>query len=611
MTRADPLSCTLPLFLAVALLSWMSMAAAEDLRVRKPVATIGGGTGALSMEDANRLWTSLGPDLVLLNVTDPSDISIESRLRLGESLSKTIKNRNVLYAAGRDRKFWVIDIEDPLNPKVMKQLLFEREATKFGFVGDRTMFLDGTKVKVYDFSNPREPSHLQDFELGYWSMLIHTEAALGFTGSHRDGIRVYDQSDPSAPREVGKYPLDKNPTGFVMNGSIAFIGESQMGIHAVDFSNPAEPKKIGYVENQGVSAPLYLAENYLFQPGVRPDLTVYDVSDATNLVKIAEIDSSGGAEEVLYANGKLFLPSEGLKVYDFSQPKEPRLIGKFSNAHLPRHVHYRSGVAYVGGNSAELAVVDCADPSDPRLEGFVQLKGLPKCIAGKGNHLYISSAESGMEVFELSDPFQPQLVYHDGSFRKVQKLEFRDEIGVALELNGAVLILDISEPSHPKKVGVYYQGGGTPQDAEWVNGLMMLAAGSGGAQFVDLTYPFSPFFKSLIGLERGVSHVGLVGSTAILTEQQISAKWFDVSDPLNAVEMGTFEETPAGVVTWGDRAFFTGYQGGVEYDFSDPKKPLKMGTFQNGLGMSAVVFDDLLFDPGLWAGLRIFDLAGD
>ncbi|MCA9410915.1 MAG: hypothetical protein KC944_06875 [Candidatus Omnitrophica bacterium] len=590
------------------LLVLSTIASSGELPVRKPIATIGGGVGALCSEDHDRLWAAVGEDLVLFNVTDPSNIYIESKLHLEGGLNQTVKNGNVLHALGKENKFWTIDIEDPLDPKILKEISLERPPKPICFMGDQGLILDGSKVKVFDFSEPRDPKPIQEFQLDHWPNLIQTGGTLGFTGRDREGIRIYDLSAPGGPEEVGRYPLDRYPGGLVMKDSTAYIVESQMGIHVVDLSNPANPQKVSYIEDRNVMETVQLFQNYLCLPGSKPDLTIYDVSDAHRPTKVAEIDSPAGTLEVLLTDGRIFLPSEGLKVYDFSTPSDPRFLGKYSHPHLPKFVYYRSNIAYVGGDASEIALVDCSEPKDPRVKGFVQLKGTPRCLTGIGKYLYVAGNEFGLEVYDLTEPLKPEKIHHDGRFQKVHAISFGGNLAAAAEWNGEVQIFDIADPSHPNWVTSYDSGSGSPYNAEWLDEYMIVAGGRSGLQLVDVTYPFSPVFKNLIGLEKGVSHITLLGKTAVLTAQQSPAAWFDFSDPIYPKKLGELEETPTSSLSWKDHIVLTGNQGGQVYDFVDPLNPKKVAVFEDGLNSQSAIFGDLLFAPTWWKGLRIFDL---
>ena len=100
----------------------------------------------------------------------------------------------------------------------------------------------------------------------------------------------------------------------------------------------------------------------------------------------------------------------GLKVYDFSDPTQPVLLGECDTPGNAYNLTLVGELAFIAdGYEGGLQIVEISDPTDPQLLGGCATPG--GCFAVAANDKYAYSAEgmSGIAIIDITDPYNPQL----------------------------------------------------------------------------------------------------------------------------------------------------------------------------------------------------------
>ena len=182
-----------------------------------------------------------------------------------------------------------------------------------------------------------------------------------------------------------------------------------------------------------------------------------------------------------------------------------------------------------------------------------------------------------------------------------------------LSSGSVVLILDMTDPTNPTKVGEVV----TPV-LVWgltlFGDLLLVADGEAGLRVVDVSAPASPAevgFLDTPGGGAGAYEVAVSGDLALVGDRTGGLRIIDISDPTDPVEVGFFEtpDSAFGVAISGDLALVASRGGLYVIDFSDPTNPTEVGFLAMFYGVGVAISGDLVLVADFLAGLRIVDFS--
>lgn len=277
---------------------------------------------------------------------------------------------------------------------------------------------------------------------------------------------------------------------------------------------------------------------------------------------------------------------------------------------LPVDIYVTRGHAYVvsipdGGERGGLTVFDVSDPAAPVLKTRISLPNdnYWNGVWAKGNALYVASASTGVVVFDISDPASPVLLKSVPSGQgqlDVHTVFVEGERLYAMSPGPTprTLIFDIQRDTEPRLLGEYAEQGavsnpavGFPHDALAFEGMLFINHWSGGYLMVDVSEPESPRKVGAYTYPYATSHanaVGRFGERRIAFEGGESwgahLRVLDVTDPVQPKRIGEYElEANASIhnmVLKGERLYIAYYHHGVRVlDVSEPENPKEVAYY--------------------------------
>ena len=415
----------------------------------------------------------------------------------------------------------------------------------FAYVGGEHEFL------VVDVSNPEAPTRAGRIELPEDSLTAVAAAGSYVLAGNEygDALLVIDVTDPGSPRTASRMEDWNNVQDIAVAGDVAFIVDYD-GMTPVDISDPANPVRF--------SDP---------------------VSD-----RVKHIDISSGLAYVTDFNG-------GLRIYDISDPASPEYLGRFPEGHRAG----ASGVAVTGDLAVVvwpggLETVDVSDPGGPVGLGFSGRLSAKPGIHGHvrlvGEHAVVLG-KAGASIVDLSDPAAPFEVGVFSMRSDTPWWTFDADLDVSGTLafiaggSNAPVVVDISEPEKPRRVGLHSDSLG------WGRG----AAVSGGHAYVATTSNFltidvvgadAPRLIGSVPLPGEAYHVAVQNDHAYVTLDWIGLRVVDVGDPSQPVIVGGLDLPPGHfhlAVSGSVASIATGSSLRV-LDISDPAKPAQINAVQ-------------------------------
>ena len=387
----------------------------------------------------------------------------------------------------------MIDISDPLQPRVLGSLNAEYQYFDVVAQGPLAYAACGMGLEVIDISNPGQPRRLSDTYTGGWTIAVKgTHAYM----TNMSGVVAADISDPVAPRVVGNVAfaeLHFDANGLALSGDYVYVADCEFGLVVVDarrvetaerpltrqivdidvdhfvaclvvpggialydFWNPIYPRFLGMATMAGEGGEVAIRGSLAYLADGSIGLVVFDVTDATSSA-IGVADTPGTARGVAVSGSYAFVADagRGLQVIDVSDPVWPVIV-----ASVPIPYSYVNDVALSGGwaylavGVAGLYVVDIRDPRNPAIMSHLATSNARK-VRVLGSYAYVADGGSGLRVIDVSNPASPQLVatVNTGSSITVVAVDGENAFCASADL---VHWIDIAEPSDPRRIATLH-----------------------------------------------------------------------------------------------------------------------------------------------------------
>ena len=356
----------------------------------------------------------------------------------------------------------IVDISVPTAPRYLGTALQGEFAADVAG-GDDVIFVlqDRGVVRAADVSDPAAPKTLGAYLTFREARSIELVDGLVRTGS-RDGIEFIDVAVPAWPTQVGVLPMQGPLLAVSVEGTTAFLADGSFGMRVVDLSAPELPVEIATYQTPYGSADVDVSNGIAYLAS--GDVYRLDVSDPTNPSRVRRI--RGGRFTLgidLVGSFAYLIGSEGLRIFDFSDPTPPLLVGSVDLPGSSSSVAISGEIAVVASPDpdAGLLLVDISDPSAPVLTHILpQLTSRAVDVAG--DVAYVATKDMGLQLVDLANPAQSPVS------PGLAIVESSDHISVHGDYAyyGST-ILDVSTPLAPRVVGAFPTAG-------WVSGVAPL-----------------------------------------------------------------------------------------------------------------------------------------
>lgn len=237
---------------------------------------------------------------------------------------------------------YIVDVSDPAAPVLVSEVDgipgFDLKAWQhyvYTVNGGRNG--DGS---IVDISNPAAPRVVGSFPTAH-NIFISDG---GFLVAEYPGITIYDlNGDPTAPVEVWRGGVEGHDASVIGDRLYDFHGGSTgMGYTRIyDISDPAAPVVLGDITDPTISyhhsgwtsadgRHLFICDELARDP--QPDITVWDIADPANPVRVGEIrDSTATVHNVYVIDTYAYVAyyTAGFRIYDVSDPANPIRVEEY------------------------------------------------------------------------------------------------------------------------------------------------------------------------------------------------------------------------------------------------------------------------------------------
>lgn len=443
---------------------------------------------------------------------------------------------------------WVIDVLNPAAPVEVGYIDLVQDgfdiavAGQYAFVTARFQGL-----RVINISNPQNPVEVGAYQNGD----LHSLTVAGGYAYVSDsgvwdgqayvghGLKIISLSDPANPLLAGSY--DKGGR-VAVTGNLAFVAADAGGFLTASADN----------------------------------LSIVDVTNPAAPVEVAVYDPPGDAVDLaVQADYGYLLDGDKLRILNVSDDAEPVEVGRHTLPENGRHLTVSGSYAYVAADEAGLRIIDVSDPAQPDEVGFLDTYTKTMDVDTQGQYAYLATKESGLRIVDVSDPTAPVEVGFYMTHQLTYDYERTDVIvsgNYAYVIAGRSFIIDISDPGAPVEVaqlslGDYLDVEVVGQHA-YVSSTHIIVIGQtfNGLSIFDLSDPTAPVKVGVYFYLTGAAPYGIAVADgyAYLTAGNGGLCVVDVADAANPVEIGCHQPPSfARAITIANQRIYATREGGL------------------------------------------------
>jgi uncharacterized repeat protein (TIGR03803 family) len=320
-----------------------------------------------------------GAGLKVFDVSDPANPVSTGQFLTAVQANQVVLQGNLAYVLDADPGFHVLDVSDPNNPVLLGS--YESAHAPGGIaVQGRYVYLalnapptgiavSGASMDIVDVASPNAPTRVGSTNLPPLTQgtnLLSTHVtALAVQGNlavvasclgTNASLAAVDVSNPARLQVTGRLDLPGTSqiAGLVLQGTYALVADTTFGLRVVDFSNPGKVAQVASFPEPPTTYSLMVQNGLCFLTGSYGTDVLTDNPPASP-TRLGTM-SRTGALTTLPAPFALESGSDGLTVWDLSNPTQWTALGQFAGVSGPVAVQGR--YAFVAGGSNGFAALD-------------------------------------------------------------------------------------------------------------------------------------------------------------------------------------------------------------------------------------------------------------
>ncbi len=370
----------------------------------------------------NVLYYSAQPGLFVLDMTNPSTPVQIARLTGSPyyNLHSLHFHNNSLYGTQRSEGLYVMDASQPATLPIIGE--YHDTMTIFDMVAANGILQTAdihNGLRLFSVSNPTTPAPLGLYPT--WARAAMSKPIIAgdyvYVATDAD-IKTLSLTDPSHPQVVNSTPKagDHFPD-WERNGNYIYYTDFQ-GIRALDIHSPANPVSLMITENGEYNCYGALATegNRLFSycyhgPSEEWGIVEIDISNPTAGTFVTMVSGSPGELQIVgsFLYALQFDPTLGrnqIVQYNINGGFTPTGV-RFGEG--PNTFTISDGLAFTTGYSEGVKIWDISNPATPQLITTFDMETSPSDTYAADGYLYVADSY-GTQVLDIRTPTAPRLV---------------------------------------------------------------------------------------------------------------------------------------------------------------------------------------------------------
>jgi parallel beta-helix repeat protein len=530
--------------------------------------------------------------------------------------------------AGVGAKLMTLDVTIPSNPLPLgASPPFNDNIQDLAISGDLAYIAVGAAgMGIVNIVDPAHPSNLSTWDSRGYAEGIAVAGTTVFLADGPDGLRILDATDPVQPTEIGSAFPFNYAFGVAVSGRYAYIAAGGAGLLIADVTDPRQPLEVGRYDTPGYAYGISLIGNTAFIADAWGGIQAVNVSNPAQPVLQGVSATPGWALSVAAVGTTLYVAdgADGIRLLDVSNSTSMNEIGVYTECDFARRVVAVGNTLYVADTALGVQVINAVNPAQPVKTGGYGEVAEARWAAVAGSYAYVAGGTSGnMSVMDISDPTTPRQV---GIFQAAGYAS-----GVMISGNHAFLttfestpnylwVINIADPIHPVQTAVIsvaslFPKSGAAREAV-LQGNYIYVADEVCLSIFDISVPADIRNVAQLQLNasgQGVLGVAVAGNYAYIADAMAGVRMVDVSIPSSPQLVGTFVTSAynATVAVSGDRLYAGNNDGTIQVvDVSDPAHPSELGRYRNpGAVNGLTVVGNQLYVSDGGGGIQILDIS--
>lgn len=578
----------------------------------------------------NKAYLGAGGGIYILDISDPVSPHVISKMNTPGFVKGLSVDGSYLYVDDGPAGFLIVDISDSGSGHILGTYDIPSELRAMAYAGDFAYIVDKvTGLHIVDVSRPEAPFLAGSLDFASFTSDIAVAGDYAYLVGADRSLRVLDISDCTSPCLAGTLRTESAHSLKIID-EYAYIAACKhfpirTGLQVVDISVPMAPCIVGscFTSSSITGADILVNGMYAYVLVPNGDFLVIDIFDPINPFIIGDYIRSGDALDFAIKNEHIYLAciTEGLHVYDISDPASPSFVGSSTPLKSFMDVDVQGNLAFtrscVDGRCA-LQVFDVSDPASP--QGVHKYDDLINCKDLKitEDYAWIVTG-TALQIMNISDPDSLQIVGSlnlPGIVTGIDVMDTHAYIASSLE---GLMIIDISNPSEPFLTGLYP----TPKYAMdvFTHGNFALVIGSESGletwvHIVDVSDPTSPCFIGEYENQWIVHDIDVYADILYIGNAYHGLHLVDISEPASPLLIGEFQEFGGSVKTvcdvdiLGNYAYVANANSGVKVlDLYDPYQPTLVGSYDTYTAMGVDVIGDYIVVADAGRGLLVLEFG--
>ncbi|MCX6094713.1 MAG: hypothetical protein NTY63_07845, partial [Candidatus Bipolaricaulota bacterium] len=247
-----------------------------------------------------------------------------------------------------------------------------------------------------------------------------------------------------------------------------------------------------------------------------------------------------------------------------------------------------------------------------QLLGSFNPQGYTLDVAARDSTAYVVVGTKGLLILDTTDPAHPREIGSHSTRGYAQSVTVDGDFVYIANRGDGLTILDVSDPSRPFEVGSL-DTPGSVQDVAVQAGIAYVADQRGGLQIVDVSHPESPRLLATFDTNGYAEAVAYADGVAYVAAGDAGLELVDVSDPSAPAPLGSIDlrGDASDVVVSGGLAYVAaGFRGIRIVDVRTPTAPAEVGAVSiTGEVRGLAIARNLLYTAQRTEGLAVYSLA--
>ena len=485
-----------------------------------------------SISRINLTNSSTGDFSCQINSTNSNDYKIspldEWSRNFGD-VKNVVNKDNLLYLVGGDKELFIVNVSDPLNPKL-----------------------------VGSYSNNSE-------------VLTSTiNENFLFLGLEENAIEIINIQNKTNPERVGYYNTSGIVKNFYIKGDYIYLAKASSGIEVLNIANISQLASIANFYDGGSAEKIVCIDDLLFVADNLDGLEIYNISNPNVLQKIANFTDGNKIFDVSIEENFAYILSDNnsMNILNISDIMNIEEIAEYY-IDDPTNINVKNNLTMITSDN-KISVLNCSNPSN--IEKIVVFNATDDIItwAFDDDNIYLVEDE-GIEIVEISSNTLYNIKHRFG-FGDINQLILSEEYLFTSMGTEGLAIIDISEPTLISEIGEYNTTGKINAIAKHSH-FLYLAIQNKGIEIIDIQNPILPSKVGEFTTEGEAIDICIAKEDHLfLADGSGGIKVFSLSNPEQLLLVNNFtERDDFSKIRYFDDTLFTISHGGQVhlYDYSE------------------------------------------